>query len=158
MQIRPVASSDLNWIRDLLVDRWGATYVVSRGRIHHADRLPGFLAHVSGRPTGLITYALQGKECEVATLDSLDPGKGIGKSLIQSVVEVAAAEGCRRVWLITTNDNTRALRFYQRTGFELVALYPNAMAVSRKLKPSIPEIGNHGIPIRDEIELEMKLA
>lgn len=37
------------------------------------------------------------------------------------------------------------------------AVYPNAVSLSRKLKPEIPLIGNYGIPIRDEIELELKL-
>jgi ribosomal protein S18 acetylase RimI-like enzyme len=60
--------------------------------------------------------------------------------------------------LLTTNDNLHALRFYQRRGFRLAALYPGALAEARKLKPSIPETGYHGIPIRDEIELEMSLT
>lgn len=62
-----------------------------------------------------------------------------------------------RLWLITTNDNMEALRFYQKRGFILSALYPNALEESRKLKPEIPEVGLEGIPLRDEIELEFKL-
>lgn len=57
----------------------------------------------------------------------------------------------------SSNDNLNALRFYQKYGFTLVALYPNALAQSRKLKPQIPLIGNDGIPLRDEIELELDL-
>ena len=60
--------------------------------------------------------------------------------------------------LITTNDNTHALRFYQKLGFELTALYCHAVDLSRKLKPSIPETGQDGIPIRDEIELQLRLS
>ena len=67
------------------------------------------------------------------------------------------AAGCRRLWLITTNDNLAALRFYQRRGFELVAVHRRAVAAARRLKPEIPLVGAHGIPIRDEIELEMAL-
>ena len=59
--------------------------------------------------------------------------------------------------MITTNDNLNALRFYQKRGFVLAALYPNALVQSRKLKPEIPETGIGGLPLRDEIELEMKL-
>ncbi len=36
-----------------------------------------------------------------------------------------------------------------------VALYRDAVTEARKVKPTIPCIGAHGIPIRDEIELEM---
>ena len=36
-----------------------------------------------------------------------------------------------------------------------MAVHPNALARSRELKPSIPEIGLDGIPLRDELELEL---
>jgi hypothetical protein len=58
---------------------------------------------------------------------------------------------------VTTNDNLGALRFYQRRGLRLVALHVGAVAESRRLKPSIPEVGHDGIPIRDELELELEL-
>ena len=59
--------------------------------------------------------------------------------------------------LITTNDNLSALRFYQKRSFDMVRLYLNAVEEARKIKPEIPLTGNDGIPIRHEIELEMKL-
>ena len=62
------------------------------------------------------------------------------------------------MWLITTNDNLNALRFYQGRGFRLVAVHPGAVEASRRLKPQIPELGSFGIPIRDELELELSLA
>jgi hypothetical protein len=51
----------------------------------------------------------------------------------------------------------KALRFYHLRGFLLAAIYRNAIAASRKLKPEIPLQGIDGIPIRDEIELELLL-
>ena len=77
---------------------------------------------------------------------------------IEAVKEVACKAGCRRLWLITTNDNLNALRFYQKRGFALVAVHRNALEISRKFKPEIPLIGADGIPLRDEIELEMILS
>jgi ribosomal protein S18 acetylase RimI-like enzyme len=68
----------------------------------------------------------------------------------------AKRSGCRRLRLTTTNDNLNALRFYQKVGFILAALRPNAIEKTRKLKP-IPMLGENGIPIRDEIELELML-
>jgi hypothetical protein len=59
--------------------------------------------------------------------------------------------------LITTNDNVAALRFYQKRGFTLAALHKNALEQSRRLKPQIPLLGLDGIPLRDEIELEIFL-
>jgi len=57
----------------------------------------------------------------------------------------------------TTNDNLNALRFYQKRGFVLAAVYPEAIERARKIKPTISLIGYEGIPLRDEIELEMPL-
>jgi GNAT superfamily N-acetyltransferase len=76
---------------------------------------------------------------------------------MNAVVDEARKQNCERVFLATTNDNLHALRFYQKRGFELVAVHRGAVNESRKIKPGIPLIGNDGIPIRDEIELEMNL-
>jgi RimJ/RimL family protein N-acetyltransferase len=70
---------------------------------------------------------------------------------------LAEQAACQRIWLITTNDNMPALRFYQKRGFRLVAVHQNALDYSRTLKPEIPLIGLEGIPLRDEIELEIIL-
>jgi RimJ/RimL family protein N-acetyltransferase len=79
-------------------------------------------------------------------------------ALIEAVKNTARAAKCKRLWLITTNDNLNALRFYQKRGFVLVAVHRNALEISRQLKPEIPLFGADGIPLRDEIELEMILG
>ena len=107
---------------------------------------------------GLLTYQIEGSNCEIVTIDSTAEGEGIGTSLIDAVKERAKAKGCRRLWLITTNDNLSALGFYQRRGFRLIALYPNALEASRRLKPQISMKAANGIPIRDELELELELS
>lgn len=157
MTIRPITKHDRDWIRSLLSERWGSPEVVTRGRIHYADQLPGFMALNEEHPVGLVTYTFEKGDCEIVSLDSLESGKGIGLDLINAVINTARTEKCNRVWLITTNDNTRALRFYQKIGFKLVAIHCNAIKKSREIKPSIPEIGFDNIPIRDEIELELKI-
>lgn len=153
--IRPITPADRPWMRALLVEHWRAPQVVSRGHVHQADALPGFLALEGDRPLGLVTYAVAGDECEIVTLDAVESGRGVGSALMAAVVDLARHKDIRRVWLITTNDNTGALRFYQKVGFVLVAVHRDAIRRSRELKPSIPETGFDGIPIRDEIELEM---
>jgi ribosomal protein S18 acetylase RimI-like enzyme len=130
---------------------------VSRGRVHYADRLSGFVAIRDGRPVGLLTYRIDDDECEIATLDSSEEGVGVGSSPVEAVKSVALSEKCRRVWIITTNDNISALRFYQKRGFTLCAIYRNALEHSRELKPEIPSIGQDEIPLRGEIELVMIL-
>jgi hypothetical protein len=66
--------------------------------------------------------------------------------------------GRGRLWLITSNDNLNAIRFYQRRGMRLTAVHRGAIDEARQIKPSIPLIGEHGIPIHDELELELRLG
>ena len=155
--MRVVALSDelRPWAAELLSAAWGGVESVSRGRIHRADELPGFVALEGEAPVGLATYHVDRRDFELVTLNS--EARGAGTALIEAVVAKARSLRCARVWLITTNDNVDALRFYQRRGFRLVAVHAGEIEKSRRLKPSIPEVGFHGIPIRDEIELEFTL-
>ncbi len=125
--------------------------------VYHPQDLPGFVAIQEGEKVGLVTYNIEGESCEVVTINSTQPSSGVGTALIEAVRDIAIKSRCKRLWLITTNDNLNALRFYQKRGFVLVAVHRNALDVSRKLKPEIPLIGDDGIPLRDEIELEMML-
>ncbi len=154
----PIDLRDRAWVASLLEQRWKSTRVVTRGVVHQADTLPGFIARLEELPQGLVTCNIVGTECEIVSLDSLVGSQGIGTALVEAVCEEAANRGCKRLWLITTNDNLPALRFYQKRGFHLAAIYPNALEESRRLKPEISHTGLDGIPLRDEIELEMLLG
>jgi ribosomal protein S18 acetylase RimI-like enzyme len=99
-----------------------------------------------------------GEQCEILTLHTAQQWQGVGTALLKTVERLATEQGCIRLWLITTNDNVDALRFYQRRGFCLAALHRSAVDDSRaRLKPEIPTVGNYGIPLRDEVELEKRL-
>ena len=154
-QIRPLNKDDHEWVTQFLKEYWGSTEMVTRGRIHKANELPGFTALQDDKAIGLVTYVIEGEECEITSLNSLVEEMGIGSALISAVVEVAKSARCNRLWLITTNNNLKALHFYQKRGLSLVAVYPNAIEQTRRLKPEIPLVGGDGIPIRDEIELEL---
>jgi len=156
--INPICSNDREWVTSVLTEQWGSTTIITRGISHLADELQGFIAYLDGKRVGLITYTISNNECEGITLNSFIEGKGVGRVLIDTMKEVARKQRCKRLWFITTNDNLKALRYYQRHGFILAALYKNAIEQSRKIKPEIPLIGLDGIPLRDEIELEMKLS
>ena len=156
-KLRPITSSDNSWVCRLLTERWGTPEIITCGLIHQADQLPGFVAIVGEEKIGLVTYHVENKACEIVSLDSLVEKTGIGSGLIAAVQDEAHRAGCHRLWLITTNDNLPALGFYQKRGFYLVAVHVNALKLSWSLKPTIPLIGLEGIPVRDEIELEMTL-
>lgn len=154
----PLRPEDRDWVERFVAKRWGAAMVVAHGTIYYPHELPGFAAVQVGERVGLVTYRIEGERCEIVTLDSLRPSSGVGTALIEAVKQAARCTGCTRLWLTTTNDNVNALRFYQKRGFALVTLRPNALALSRRLKPEIPLIGGHGIPLRDELDLAMELV
>jgi len=155
--VRPLAEADRAWANRLAIGRWGSTRMVTRGVLHDMTRLPGLVAWRSGERAGLLTYHLAGDSCEIVSLDSLVEGAGVGSALIAAAQEIARAARCRRMWLVTTNDNLPALRFWQRRGFRLVAVHAGAADEARRLKPEIPAVGLEGIPLRDELELELAL-
>jgi predicted acetyltransferase len=155
--ILPLNTGDREWVSKFIFEYWGSNMVVSRGVIYYPQDLPGFVALNQSEKVGLVTYHITGLSCEIVTINSIQPSLGVGTALIEAVRHMAIKSGCKRLWLITTNDNINALLFYQKRGFVLVAVHRNALELSRKLKPEIPIIGNDGIPLRDEIELEMML-
>jgi len=155
--LRRLTRNDLPHLRQFWIEHWGGEEMIAHGNIYRPEQLDGFVVEDGEEWIGLITFVIKGKECEVTSLDSLREGQGIGSLLIEKAVEEARLNNCERLFLITTNDNLHALGFYQKRGFALVAVYRGAVNQSRKIKPSIPLVGNDGIPLRDEIELEMKL-
>ncbi len=158
MHLSPTTTASRPAVQRFTRDHWGADFVVAHGVVYYPHTLPGLAAFDEGGAlVGLVTYCLAGESCEIVTLDSLRPGTGLGSALLAAAIGAARGAGCRRVWLITTNDNLNALRFYQKRGFQLFALYPNALLATRRLKPALPLLGQDGIPLRDELALELWL-
>lgn len=136
---------------------WKSRELVSLGRVHKADELPGYVALKNGKVQGVITYVLEDGDCEIISLDSRKENVGVGSGLLKRVVHDNKARGLGRIWLVTTNDNVKAMRFYQRRGFEMKAVHQNSIEKARSLKPQIPLLGYEGIPILHEVEFEIKL-
>jgi ribosomal protein S18 acetylase RimI-like enzyme len=157
--LRRVEDADKPEVTRLLVREWGAAEVIalSLGGLVDASTLPGWLAEQDGEVVGLLTYQAAGTTADLVTINVF-AGGGIGAAMLSALVDDLRATGVTRLRVTTTNDNTRALRFYQRAGFHLTALRPGAVAESRRTKPEIPEIGLDDIPIRDELELAMEIS
>jgi ribosomal protein S18 acetylase RimI-like enzyme len=149
--------TDRAWLSSYIRRRWGEPGVVSRGRLRTGTELSALCATDDNGVVGVVSWLSEGASVELVTLDSERPGKGIGTLLMDAILNAIDMHPVERVWLVTTNDNIDALRFYQKRGWRLAALHAGAIAESRRLKPSIPETGAYGIPIRDEIELEYPL-
>jgi len=157
ISVRRLIVDDLPRLRAVWKGNWGDEFVVAHGVIYYPDTLDGFIALDGDEWIGEITHTFSEHECEIVSLDSARERMGVGTMLIHKVVEEARQKDCRRIFLITTNDNLNALGFYQKRGFELVAVHRGAINESRKIKPNISLIGANNIPLRDEIELEMLL-
>jgi GNAT superfamily N-acetyltransferase len=158
LAIRVKLPIDEAWARTTLTEHWGSPMAACLSGLHDASVLEGFIAEADGASAGLLTYRIVDDECEVVTLHSITPGVGAGTALLDAAADLARGRGCRRVWLTTTNDNLHALRFYQRRGWDLVALHHDAVTKQRRtVKPTIPELGNDSIPLRHALELELRL-
>lgn len=156
--IVPLAAGHLDFARGEMTRHWGSPVIYSRDKRYDADRLPGFVALRAGEPVGHVTYAIAGDECEVVTLSATIESAGIGTALLAAAAEQARASGCRRAFLTTSNDNLRALAFYQKRGWRLVAVLRGAVDRCRERQKDVPLIGLNGIPLHDEIELELPLG
>ncbi len=155
--VRGRTSDDEAWVESSLRQTWGSPLVARLGELIDASALPGVVAEVDGERVGLATVAFRGKECELVSLSTTVEGRGVGRALVQRCATDARAAGCRRLWLVTTNDNLRAYGFYQRLGMDLRGLHRDAVTADRRLKPQIPLHGAFGIPIRHLLEFELLL-
>jgi len=156
MKVRPRELVDRPAVEAFLAERNSAR-VARLGELVDPLGYPALVAEEDGRLLGVLTYVHEREQCEILTLHASRQWRGIGSALVEAVERLAAQRGCTRLWVVTTNDNVDALRFYQRRGFRLAALHPGAVDGSRaRLKPEIPTVGDHGIPLRDEVELEKR--
>ena len=159
MKVRPREAADQAAARGFLA-RHHSLRGARLGELVHPLDHPAFVAETAdGQLLGMLTYVPEPdwQQCEILTLHSDRQWHGTGTALVEAAVQLARRQGCTRLWVITTNDNIDALRFYQRRGFRLVTVHRGAVDRSRaSLKPEIPQVGAYGIPIRDEIELEQQ--
>jgi len=157
MRVREKRADDDAPLARILTGHFGGVTVAAHGREFRPLALAGFIAEEDGVPLGALTFESRSDEIEVITLGSLVENRGAGTALLDAVTALARSEGVRRLCLVTTNDNIRAIRFYQKRGWNLCALYPDAVAAARRIKPQIPLVGDRGIAIRHEIEFELRL-
>lgn len=154
MDVQRITETYRPLVNAFLRERWFSTVMVVRGRALDLSRSDGFLLAQDGRVSGLITFRIAGKTCEITSLDSLFENRGAATALVEAAAAEASARGCRRIIAVTTNDNARAIRFYQKRGFDLRRLHRNSLARARKIKPEIPLNGLDGIPLKHELEFE----
>lgn len=146
--------ADRSWLEEQISGGYGAGHLQARrGELIDVLTGAGLVAEDGGRPVGVLLWRTDGDgSTELTYLWAFEGGAGVGTQLVRAMFERVDPP----IWVVTTNDNVEALRFYQRHGFRLRALRPGAVdAARRDLKPSIP-VESGGIPVRDELELVLE--
>jgi GNAT superfamily N-acetyltransferase len=155
--IRVAGPADREQLDRLNAIAWGGNLVVGHDRVFDLARLPALVAERDRTIVGMLAYEMAGDALEVVSIFARRSGHGTGTALLGGAAELARRSRMTRLWLITTNDNLDALRFYQRRGMRITAVDPGAVDRSRRRKPTIPTIGSYGIPLHDELTLELRL-
>lgn len=145
-------------IRAALQEHWGGL-VVTPERTYTADDIEAFVAlDETGRAVATVSFHREPGGAEIVTLDALIDGQRYGRRALAQVEAMLGDEGRRYTRLFTTNDNLRAITVYLRMGYRVVTVHLGAMDQVRALKPSVPFIGEDGIPLRDMWELRKELT
>jgi GNAT superfamily N-acetyltransferase len=131
--------------------------VARRGQLIEATDLPGYVALLGGRRTGLVFVDVRNDDFEIVAVSASRGRHGVGRALMEECVDQARSRECRRVWLVTTNNNVAAIAFYQHLGMDLCAFHRHGVQASRAVKPSIPLLDSAGVPIDHELEFELLL-
>ncbi|AOH56914.1 GNAT family N-acetyltransferase [Peribacillus muralis] len=145
-------------VKRFFIHHWETSQVVfSRGLFHYAE-LEGFgVMDEADEISGLGTYKVSDQVCQIISLNSVHENQGVGSSLLYVMENIAKEKNCHTIKAITTNDNLQALKFFQKRGYAISEIVPNAVERSREIKPEIPFYSSDGIPIRDEIILEKNI-
>jgi 2-oxo-4-hydroxy-4-carboxy--5-ureidoimidazoline (OHCU) decarboxylase len=160
LTVRDLAPADHEWARRLLAEHGGGVPQMARlGELVDPLAHEGLVAEQEGKPLGLLTVDESERGLEVLTIHCAVSGRGAGTLLLATALEVAIASDARRMWLVTTNDNVDAIRFYVHRGMRVAAVHADAVTTDRAaVKPQIPDTNPaNGIPIRDYIEFELPL-
>lgn len=155
MEWKRISTSDRTLVDEFIRQQWYTTTMMIRGKEVDMTQTEGFYVKEQEDIIGLITYLVSDDVLEVTSLNSLRENQGIGSKLVDAVIREAKDRKLKKILVVTTNDNINAIKFYQKRGFDMARLYHNALDISRKIKPEIPLIGDHSIPLRHEIEFEL---
>lgn len=154
-EIRPM--SDRKELEQLLRMRWPEETLIICGEFIRPEDVEGLGYYADGRLHGIGTWRSHGKTMHIVAINAFSGVRGVGIAIVDAMVDHGRRHEMTLLRATISNDNTVALRFYQKRGFRVTALHRGIFDVMRSMKPSIPQIGLDGIPMRDEFELEFEL-
>jgi ribosomal protein S18 acetylase RimI-like enzyme len=153
-RLRASELHDRERLEELALHFWGETEVECFDGVYDVLELPALVAELGSEVLGAVSYAVDGERMNLVMFNVLPDfqGRGVGKALLQAAVEKARMLGLTRLVVATSNDDLPALAFYQRARFTVEAVVPG-----RILEHHGGEEGFAGIPVRDEIRLQLLL-
>ena len=158
LDVRDFEPRDHDWARQLIGRHQGGDHRVARlSELLDPLEQEGIVAELDGRAIGLLTVHETDRGLEILTMHSEAPGLGAGTRLLETALRVASASHAPRVWLVTTNDNLDAIRWYLRRGMTVSTVHAGAVDRDRAaVKPDLPAVNpSNQLPIRDLVELEL---
>lgn len=149
MEIREWTYDDLPAVRHITWETWVATYspfipledlkgyfdahynIEALKNLMDPAKFHGLIAIVDGVTAGYakVAYNSEEKKCYISSLYVLPgfQGKGIGGNLLAVGEKFALSFGVREVWLGVMVQNTSALAWYKKIGFQFVKEEPFTM-------------------------------
>jgi ribosomal protein S18 acetylase RimI-like enzyme len=154
--VREATDEERPAARELFHRDFGRTKIVAFGEVVDVDQVPALVAVMHGDPSGALAYRLLGDALHIVALatDPMWQRSGVGGYLVAEAELIARRLKLTRLVVATTNDNLPALYFYQRRGYRMTALVPESITIQTHQQVA----GFAGIPVRDEIRLEKRLA
>lgn len=145
------------FVNNYVAEFWGSLLVVTKGKVYNLSRIDGYVALIDDDIKGVLTYDIDGKTCNIISLNSLDKNIGIGTALIEKMETMAKKFNCKKISIVATNDNTNAMRFFQKRGYCMYCVHKNTVERTRRIKPNLPKTGFDNIPVYCELEFIKKL-
>lgn len=131
--------------------------IVISSKNYRLEELPGILAYDKEEIFGFLTYNIDDNYLEIISLNSYLENFGVGTNLLKMCEDLAVKAGIQTIKVTITNENIKALYFYQKRGYRIVEILPNEASKGRKIHPNIPYVGENGIQVTDEIILLKRL-
>ena len=153
--VKKASSQDRGEIKRLVQLFWGEQEQLTFGTTFKVSELPAYVAKKEDKIVGFVSFAELHDDLIVVALGIIPEyqGVGVGRRLVASAEKEARRLKKKRMLVSTSNDDLPALAFYQRLGFQIYEVKPNAVA--EKHGKVLKGIGN--LPIRDELRLQKKV-
>ena len=135
-------------------DTFGGPLQARRGELLDVLALPGFIAQRDDRTIGLATYRLENDECEIAFIATLERHAGVGTALLNALLR--AVSRCDRIWLVDQRQPRSAPLLSAARLRPVSASSRRSRRGAQTAQTSDLDGRRVRIPLRDEIELELR--